>query len=37
MLELYRLSDCPYCAKVERKLEELDIDYESHNVPAIII
>ena len=32
MLELYRLPGCPYCAKVERKLEELDIEYESHVV-----
>lgn len=32
MLELYRLPGCPYCAKVETKLEELDLEYESHNV-----
>ena len=32
MLELYRLPGCPYCAKVERKLDELDLEYESHNV-----
>ena len=32
MLELYRLPGCPYCANVERTLEELDLDYESHNV-----
>lgn len=32
MLELYRLPGCPYCAKVERKLDELSLEYESHNV-----
>jgi glutaredoxin 3 len=32
MLELYRLPGCPYCEKVERKLEELELDYESHTV-----
>jgi glutathione S-transferase len=32
MLELYRLPGCPYCAKVERKLAELDLEYESHVV-----
>lgn len=32
MLELYRLPGCPYCAKVERKLEELDLEYDSHIV-----
>lgn len=32
MLELYRLPGCPYCAKVERKLDELDLEYEQHNV-----
>jgi glutaredoxin 3 len=32
MLELYRLPGCPYCAKVERKLDELGLEYESHNV-----
>ncbi|WP_232686700.1 glutathione S-transferase N-terminal domain-containing protein [Halobacterium zhouii] len=33
-LELYRLDGCPYCAKVETKLDELDIDYEQHEVPS---
>jgi len=34
MLELYRLRGCPYCEKVERKLDELGLDYERHNVPS---
>jgi len=33
-LELYELEGCPYCAKVTTKLDELDLDYESHLVPA---
>lgn len=33
-LELYELEGCPYCAKVVTKLEELDLDYESHMVPS---
>ena len=33
-LELYELEGCPYCAKVVSKLEELDLDYESHMVPS---
>lgn len=32
MLELYRLPGCPYCEKVERKLDGLDLEYESHTV-----
>jgi len=32
-LELYELEGCPYCAKVIKKLEELDLEYESHMVP----
>ncbi|MBO4247559.1 glutathione S-transferase N-terminal domain-containing protein [Halomicrobium sp. IBSBa] len=32
-LELYELEGCPYCAKVIDKLDELDLDYESHMVP----
>lgn len=27
MLELYQKESCPYCAKVRKKMEELDIDY----------
>lgn len=33
-LKLYELPGCPYCATVRRKLEELDLAYESHTVPA---
>ena len=33
-LELYELQGCPYCAKVTDKLDELDLDYESHMVPS---
>ncbi len=33
-LELYELEGCPYCAKVKQKLDELDLDYESHTVPS---
>jgi len=32
-LELYELEGCPYCAKVTSKLDELDLEYESHMVP----
>jgi len=32
VLELYRLAGCPYCTKVERKLEDLDLEYERHDV-----
>ena len=34
MLELYSLSGCPYCAKLERKLEALALEYERHAVSA---
>ena len=33
-LELYELDGCPYCAKVIDKLDELDLEYESHKVPS---
>jgi glutaredoxin 3 len=33
-LELYELEGCPYCAKVKQKLDELDLAYETHLVPA---
>ncbi|MFW6018622.1 MAG: glutaredoxin family protein [Halapricum sp.] len=33
-LEVYVLSGCPYCAKVTKKLDELGLEYESHEVPA---
>lgn len=32
-LELYELPGCPYCAKVKVTLTELDLEYESHEVP----
>lgn len=32
-LEVYTLPGCPFCAKVETKLEELGLDYEEHQVP----
>lgn len=34
MLELYELPGCPFCARVKSKLSELDVEYESHEVPA---
>jgi glutathione S-transferase len=34
VLELYELPGCPYCAKVEDKLAELDLEYVSHEVPG---
>ena len=33
-LELYELQGCPYCAKVISKLDELGLDYDSHEVPS---
>lgn len=33
-LELYVLPGCPYCAKVTTKLDELGLDYVSHEVPS---
>lgn len=32
-LELYNLQGCPYCAKVRRALDDLDLDYQTHDVP----
>ncbi|MES3518395.1 MAG: glutaredoxin domain-containing protein [Natronomonas sp.] len=32
MIELYRLDGCPYCEKVESKLESLGLEYERHDV-----
>lgn len=32
-VELFALPGCPYCAKVERVLKELDVPYERHEVP----
>ena len=33
MLELFHFEDCPYCQKVRRKMEELDVSYLSHPSP----
>lgn len=33
MIEFYKIAGCPYCAKVERKLDELDLEYVEHAVP----
>ena len=33
-ITLYELPGCPYCAKVTDKLEALDVDYESVEVPG---
>ena len=32
-LTLYELPGCPYCAKVKEKLAELDLEYDSIEVP----
>jgi glutaredoxin 3 len=34
-LELYVQPGCPYCQKVEDKLEELGLDYETHTVSRL--
>ncbi len=33
MLELFHFEDCPYCQKVRRVLEKLDVSYTSHPSP----
>jgi len=33
LLELFHFEDCPYCLKVRRKLEALDVSYTSHPSP----
>jgi len=33
MLELYQFESCAPCAKVRRKLEELELDWVSRTVP----
>ncbi|MEF8774948.1 MAG: glutathione S-transferase N-terminal domain-containing protein [Haloarculaceae archaeon] len=33
-LELYELEGCPFCIRVKETLAELDLEYESHKVPA---
>jgi glutathione S-transferase len=32
-LELYEIEGCPFCIKVQRKLDELGLEYESRIVP----
>lgn len=32
-VEFYRLRGCPFCRKVEQKLEDLDVEYEPRDVP----
>lgn len=32
-IQFYELPGCPYCAKVRTKLDELDLDYETIEVP----
>ncbi|MDZ7730360.1 MAG: glutathione S-transferase N-terminal domain-containing protein [Natrialbaceae archaeon] len=33
-MELYVLPGCPYCAKVINKLDALDLEYETIEVPS---
>jgi len=33
VLELYTLQGCPYCKKVSRALADLNLSYETHDVP----
>ena len=33
-LELYTLSGCPFCRRVEQKLDALNLEYDAHEVPA---
>ena len=32
-IQFYELPGCPFCVKVRSKLDELDLDYETHEVP----
>ena len=32
MIKLYQYEECPFCAKVRRKLDELGLKYEKINV-----
>lgn len=34
-LELYSLDGCPYCEKVEERLADAGLDYETHWVEAL--
>lgn len=33
MITLYYLDGCPFCATVERKLDELGLEYDTREVP----
>ncbi|ADJ13689.1 glutathione S-transferase N-terminal domain-containing protein [Halalkalicoccus jeotgali] len=33
-IEFYALDGCPFCAKVESKLDELGVEYTTHSVPS---
>jgi glutaredoxin 3 len=33
MLELYQFEGCPFCAKVRRKLGDLELDWVSRTIP----
>lgn len=33
-VDFYRLRGCPYCRRVEKVLDQLDVDYDTHDVPA---
>ncbi|MGM0471231.1 MAG: glutathione S-transferase family protein [Bacillota bacterium] len=33
MITLYQFQSCPYCMKVRDKLDELDLEYETIEVP----
>ncbi|QSG04524.1 glutaredoxin family protein [Halapricum desulfuricans] len=33
-IEVYVLSGCPFCAKVTKKLDDLGLEYVTHEVPA---
>lgn len=32
-IELYELPGCPFCTRVTQKLDELDLEYVTHQVP----
>ncbi len=34
MIEFYRLPGCPYCQRVERVLDELELEYDPIDVPG---
>ncbi len=33
MIKLYQFASCPYCKRVRRKLDELDLEYKKIEVP----